>query len=295
MDIVLQHKNAANDENTIYDYTSMPPPPYSKSTSSHNGATALIKPKQAIKSINSISLSASNVKDYIARLKGISPVSMSRSDMLSVKRERNMATTTDSYTENTKPSIHEPTASSSSPFIEQNTSTGESNTMNDSLERIGTSLQLLIEEAQASLLTTSSHQLQPQETKTIVDYSYRYVQHGYLQSQEKLALAIEKLEQSIHSVVYTASMQQQTIKNYYTTTHHHHYYAATTYPSSTSSVSSSSQPAPSFDRSKLWIMGMVLIFIGYSLQPYYKIQHAKASILLLTDLSSISHNPTIYH
>lgn len=192
-----------------------------------------------------------------------------------------MATTTDSYTENTKPSIHEPTASSSSPFIEQNTSTGESNTMNDSLERIGTSLQLLIEEAQASLLTTSSHQLQPQETETIVDYSYRYVQHGYLQSQEKLALAIEKLEQSIHSVVYTASMQQQTIKNYYTTTHHHHYYAATTYPSSTSSVSSSSQPAPSFDRSKLWIMGMVLIFIGYSLQPYYKIQHAKASILLL--------------
>lgn len=195
-----------------------------------------------------------------------------------------MATTTDSYTENTKPSIHEPTASSSSPFIEQNTSTGESNTMNDSLERIGTSLQLLIEEAQASLLTTSSHQLQPQETETIVDYSYRYVQHGYLQSQEKLALAIEKLEQSIHSVVYTASMQQQTIKNHYTTTHHHHYYAETTYPSSSASVlssSSSQPPVASFDRSKLWVMGMVLILIGYSMQPYYKIQHVKSSILLL--------------
>lgn len=155
--------------------------------------------------------------------------------------------------------------------------------MNDSLERIGTSLQLLIEEAQASLLTTSTQQLQQQDTETIVDYSYRYVQHGYAQSQEKLALAIEKLEQSIHSVIYTASMQQQTIKNYYTTTHHHHYYAATTYPSLSASVSASlsQPPVPSFDRSKLWIMGMVLILIGYSMQPYYKIQHAKSSIFLL--------------
>lgn len=155
--------------------------------------------------------------------------------------------------------------------------------MNDSLERIGTSLQLLIQEAQASLLTTSTQQLQQQETETIVDYSYRYVQHGYIQSQEKLALAIEKLEQSIHNIVYTASMQQQAIKNYYTTTHHHHYYAATTYPSISASASSSSSPipAPSFDRSKLWIIGIFFISIGYSMQPYYKIQHAKTSILLL--------------
>lgn len=155
--------------------------------------------------------------------------------------------------------------------------------MNDSLERIGTSLQLLIQEAQASLLTTSTQQLQQQETETIVDYSYRYVQHGYIQSQEKLALAIEKLEQSIHNIAYTASMQQQAIKNYYTTTHHHHYYAATTYPSISASASSSSSPTPtpSFDRSKLWIIGIFFISIGYSMQPYYKIQHAKTSILLL--------------
>lgn len=158
--------------------------------------------------------------------------------------------------------------------------------MNDSLERIGTSLQLLIQEAQASLLTTSTPQLQQQETETIVDYSYRYVQHGYIQSQEKLALAIEKLEQSIHNIVYTASMQQQAIKNYYTTTHHHHYYAATAYPSISASASSSSPPpppppAPSFDRSKLWIIGIFFISIGYSMQPYYKIQHAKTSILVL--------------
>jgi len=42
MDIIIQHKNVANDENTIYDYTSMPPPPYSKSPSGNDGA-ALIK------------------------------------------------------------------------------------------------------------------------------------------------------------------------------------------------------------------------------------------------------------
>ncbi|KAL9545650.1 hypothetical protein PS6_008099 [Mucor atramentarius] len=263
MDIIIQHKNVANDENTIYDYTSMPPPPYSKSPSGNNGA-ALIKPKQAIDTTDSTALNISNVKKYIAR---------------------NIATTTDVYTENTKPNINDSNASSSSPFIEQNKNTNsESNTMNDSLERIGTSLQLLIQEAQASLLTTSTPQLQQQETETIVDYSYRYVQHGYIQSQEKLALAIEKLEQSIHNIVYTASMQQQAIKNYYTTTHHHHYYAATAYPSISASASSSSPPpppppAPSFDRSKLWIIGIFFISIGYSMQPYYKIQHAKTSIL----------------
>ncbi|KAK4515610.1 uncharacterized protein ATC70_010561 [Mucor velutinosus] len=233
----------------------MPPPPYSKSTSSNDDAM-LIKPKQAIETTNATSLNVSNVKDYLVRLKSISPIYTfkKRSRISAAMRERNIATTTDSYTENTKPSFHEPNAPSSSPFIEQNKSTSESSTMNDSLERIGTSLQLLIEEAQASLLTTSTQQVQQQETDTaIVDYSYRYVQHGYLQSQEKLALAIEKLEQSIHSIVYTASMQQQSIKNYYTTTHHHHhYYAATTHPSSLASAPSSSQPlAPSLDRTLL--------------------------------------------
>lgn len=43
MDIITQRKNVANEENTIYDYTSMPPPPYSKSTTSNDGATTLIK------------------------------------------------------------------------------------------------------------------------------------------------------------------------------------------------------------------------------------------------------------
>ncbi|KAL9537184.1 hypothetical protein MBANPS3_012008 [Mucor bainieri] len=238
-----------------------------------------------------MSLNVSNVKDYIARV-----VYAIEFGIKCDENDRNIATTTttttDSYTENTRPSIHGLNASSSSPFIEQNKSTSEnsSTTMNDSLERIGTSLQLLIEEAQASLLTTTStstqqqqQQQQQQETDTLVDYSYRYVQHGYLQSQEKLALAIEKLEQSIHSVVYTASMQQQTIKNYYTTTtHHHHYYATTTTttapypPSSASALSSSpssSPPAPaSFDRSKLWIMGIVLIISGYA-DPTCQNQH----------------------
>ncbi|KAL7318991.1 hypothetical protein PS15m_002168 [Mucor circinelloides] len=285
MDIIIQHKNVANDENTIYDYTSMPPPPYSKSPSGNDGA-ALIKPKQAIDTTDSTALNISNVKKYIARMKNVSH-SYASKKKISISPSmlgRNIATTTDVYTENTKPNINDSNASSSSPFIEQNKNTNsESNTMNDSLERIGTSLQLLIQEAQASLLTTSTPQLQQQETETIVDYSYRYVQHGYIQSQEKLALAIEKLEQSIHNIVYTASMQQQAIKNYYTTIHHHHYYAATAYPSISASASSSSPPppppAPSFDRSKLWIIGIFFISIGYSMQPYYKIQHAKTSIL----------------
>ncbi|CAO0794996.1 unnamed protein product [Mucor circinelloides] len=72
MDIIIQHKNVANDENTIYDYTSMPPPPYSKSPSGNDGA-ALIKPKQAIETTDSTALNRSNVKKYIARVKSISP------------------------------------------------------------------------------------------------------------------------------------------------------------------------------------------------------------------------------
>jgi hypothetical protein len=194
---------------------------------------------------------------------------------------RNTSNTTEIYTENTKSNINNFNASSSSPFMEQNNSSSESNTMNDSLERIGTSLQLLIEEAQASLLTNSSaQQHQQSEAENIVDYSYRYVQHNYIQSQEKIALAIEKLEQSIHSIVYAASKQQQAIQKYYTT-HHYHYYAAKLSPSTSSPPPPLPSSAPSFGRNKLWIMGIFLFFISYSIQPYYKIRNAKTSILLL--------------
>ncbi|KAG2204741.1 hypothetical protein INT46_008324 [Mucor plumbeus] len=91
------------------------------------------------------------------RLKNMSPVyALKREEILMHKR--NTSNTTEIYTENTKSNINNFNASSSSPFMEQNNSSSESNIMNDSLERIGTSLQLLIEEAQASLLTNSSAQ-----------------------------------------------------------------------------------------------------------------------------------------
>lgn len=203
---------------------------------------------------------------------------------------RNISRTTDIYTENTKSNINNFNTSSPSPFTEQNNSSSESNTMNDSLERIGTSLQLLIEEAQASLLTTSgAQQHQQSEAENIVDYSYRYVQHNYIQSQEKITLAIEKLEQSIHNIFYTASTQRQAIQNHYTTHHHYHHYYAAKFSSSTSSPPSPLPPlVPLFSRNKLWIIGIFLLFISYSMQPYYKIRYAKTSILLLL-LTKKSH------
>lgn len=202
---------------------------------------------------------------------------------------RNISSTTDIYTENTKSNINNFNTSSSSPFTKQNNSSSESNTMNDSLERIGTSLQLLIEEAQASLLTTSgAQQHQQSEAENIVDYSYRYVQHNYTQSQEKITLAIEKLEQSIHNIFYTASTQQQAIQNHYTTHHHHHYYAEKFSPSTSSPPSPLPSSASLFSRNKLRIMGIFLLFISYLMQPYYKIQYAKTSILLLL-LAKKSH------
>ncbi|GAN04101.1 hypothetical protein MAM1_0055d03560 [Mucor ambiguus] len=211
MDIIIQHKNATNDENTVYDYTSMPPPPYSTSTSSNGGAAAT-----HIKTMS----------PAFFRLKSMSGLYTTKKKLgiSSAMRQRNIATTTDSYTENTKPSIYDTNASSSSPFIEQNKSTSESSTMNDSLERISTSLQLLIEEAQASLLTTSTQPSQQQEAETLVDYSYRYVQQGYLQSQEKLALAIDKLEQKtiIPQLIIITIMQQQHIPLHQHQYHPHH-------------------------------------------------------------------------
>ncbi|KAI8642462.1 hypothetical protein BD408DRAFT_443503 [Parasitella parasitica] len=153
--------------------------------------------------------------------------------------------------------------------------------MNDSLERIGTSLQLLIEEAQASLLTPSTSTPPPQQQiENIVDCSYRHVQHGYIQSQEHLALAINKLEQSIHRVVHTANKQQQAIHNHYTTHHHHYAFQPPALPF---------MPSSPFGRNKLWILGLFLLFMSYCvIQPFYKIPHAKASILLLL-LAKKSH------
>ncbi|CEP07384.1 hypothetical protein [Parasitella parasitica] len=259
----------ANNENTIFDFKfiSPPPPPYSKLSISEDDCAMTsncnkIKQEAALPPLTNVR----DAKEHISRLKMLSPLH-------ALKRNKT------SYTENTASISNIINASPSSPFMEQN----KSNTMNDSLERIGTSLQQLIEEAQASLSIPSTLTPPQQEAENIVDYSYRYVQHGYMQSQEQLALAISKLEQSIQNVVYTTSKQRQTVKNYYTTHHHHHHYYAPL------PLTSPSIPTSSLSPTKLWMVGLFLLFMSYcAIQPYYKFPHVKTSILLLL-LAKKSH------
>jgi hypothetical protein len=94
--------------------------------------------------------------------------------------------------------------------------------INEGLERIGLSLQQLIDQAQESLSKkpSSSHSPYqqpstspppfPQDENTekappvegFVNYSYQFVQRRYIQSQEKLIVAIEQLEQSIQNLAF---------------------------------------------------------------------------------------------
>lgn len=126
--------------------------------------------------------------------------------------------------------------------------------INEGLERIGISLQQLIQEAQASLSKIPSHsasQSQQQHFNTVpssppssavvsqndtsteetaisieeqggfANYSYQYVQKRYLQSQEKLTVAIEQLEHSIQNLTFaTNHNKNNTSINH---TKHHHY------------------------------------------------------------------------
>lgn len=90
--------------------------------------------------------------------------------------------------------------------------------INEGLERIGVSLQQLIDEAQASLLvqqntTSSSYEYIATTTESIANSSLQYIQNRYLKSQEKISIALEQLDQSI-----------QTFSSPNTTTTKHHYY-----------------------------------------------------------------------
>lgn len=89
--------------------------------------------------------------------------------------------------------------------------------INEGLERIGTTLQQLIDEAQASLSgiplekpsppplpSPSSEEEEKNTSQGIANYSYQYVQKRYMQSQEKISVAFEQLEQSIQSMTFTA-------------------------------------------------------------------------------------------
>ena len=109
----------------------------------------------------------------------------------------------------TAPSFHHP---------ENNNTDGVAEiSFNEGLERIGTSLQQLIEEAQKSLLKKPS-QNQQTTTDTFVNYSYHYIQTRYTQSQERLVVAMEELEQSLQNLAYTPTI----IMN------HHHSHTTTT-------------------------------------------------------------------
>jgi hypothetical protein len=147
--------------------------------------------------------------------------------------------------------------------------------MNESLERIGTSLQKLIEEAQASLVNPQQSNneddtiTERNKTSSLSDYSYQYIQNRYIQSQEKLGLALDQLEKSIQ---YIPTMIMTKEDHYY---HHHH------------TPSHNNEPAKTPKRPfKIpWAtLGLVIVLLVYSLQrpkSTTKYQHIHVSLLLL--------------
>lgn len=93
--------------------------------------------------------------------------------------------------------------------------------INEGLERIGTTLQQLIDEAQASLsgiplekpsLPPSSEEEEKNTSQGFANYSYQYVQKRYMQSQEKISVAFEQLEQSIQSMTFITAKSHNSRK-----------------------------------------------------------------------------------
>lgn len=165
--------------------------------------------------------------------------------------------------------------------------------VNDSLERIGHSLQKLIDQAEASLLATDNCEKNKpypyrryasptriishytDQTKSLADYSHRRIQQGYAQSQERLTAVIEQLEQSIQTMLYSKKQDSKdgtpeklnSVMHYHH--HHHHYIDQETKKGRTCSKSKTGCPKPlPKKRNNRWpisfaITMLMLGYIGY--------------------------------
>jgi hypothetical protein len=162
------------------------------------------------------------------------------------------------------------------------TPTGSSS-MNESLERIGTLLQQLIEEAQESLVNPR-HQAQfHHEDDLSTGKSLSYIQSRYIQSQTKLALALDQLEKSLQYIP-TIMMAKESMTQ-------EHYYHPIFTPNYNHAPPKSPFKMP-------WAtLGLVLALLVYSLQrpkPTTKYHHIQVSLLLLV-MSSIYRRLRLKH
>lgn len=129
--------------------------------------------------------------------------------------------------------------------------------INEGLERIGHSLQQLIHEAQASLTKKPSQRQQkrPQTQPLVTDakasepsHSQHYILKRYSQSQEKISVAMEQLEQSIQSMSLSDIVSDEVPVNSTITTVEHHHKRR---PDNSSTASCSKRPPSNDDESKL--------------------------------------------
>lgn len=152
--------------------------------------------------------------------------------------------------------------------------------MNESLERIGTSLQKLIQEAQASLVNPQHIEHSPQDdvaernTIRITESPYRYIQRQYAQSQTKLTLALEQLEKTIQYIPTIMMAGESTNIDDHGSA------------SSTTSVSSNPRKEPQRRYKVPWatwgLMITLLIYSFYRPKSMMKYRHIQVSLLLLS-------------
>ncbi|GAA5804227.1 hypothetical protein HPULCUR_009714 [Helicostylum pulchrum] len=185
-------------------YASLPPPPpYTSSLYTVDDRKQNFPIDQLYDpyGTNEALVSLQNVKDYLLRIQSLSPMH----DATISPTDKNTDIKSNPINNlDTPSSVHD---------------TQQTNTMitdfsiNEGLERIGTTLQQLIDEAQASLSgiplvekpslppppPPASEEEDEEKSQGFANYSYQYVQKRYMQSQEKISVAFEQLEQSIQT------------------------------------------------------------------------------------------------
>lgn len=304
-------------------YSNLPPPPYTKSSPSSSSSTVNNSAQAAASKnnrdnsneetffaensahgITSEPLAAlQHIKDYFTRLKDQSFTGLITHENSS---DNNNLTDTDPADENrstiTINNIIMPSFRSSPEHQPSSTDM----LINEGLERIGHSLQQLIYEAQASLTKIPSQQQkrpQPQplpfathaDMKSQESMSSHHIHRlRYSQSQEKITVAMEQLEQSIRSmslsdmVTHSDEADVSHISSIVSTVQHHNKRPDT--PVSTSTCSPSPKPPANNDdsskimrfiKSRLWRLFIAGTAAALFVSVYYFISHQRKKGTLL--------------
>ncbi|CAO3608783.1 unnamed protein product [Mucor hiemalis] len=246
-------------------YSNLPPPPYTKSSSASSSSSSTVNNsaqaaanningeefvEESLHGITSEPLAAlQHIKDYFTRLKDQSFIGPTTHENSSDNTDndpndsRSMITINNIIMPSLRSPPHEPS--------------GTDILINEGLERIGHSLQQLIHEAQASLTKKPSQRQQkrPQTQPLVTDakasepsHSQHYILKRYSQSQEKISVAMEQLEQSIQSMSLSDIVSDEVSVNSTITTVEHHHKRS---PDNSSTASCSKRPPSNDDESKL--------------------------------------------